>query len=239
MSLRLVSIDGALRKDADEQGKQVVRANRGQFLTWRNVSYLAIAFPLGLFYFVFLTTGFSLGLGLIITLVGIPLLVGMLAASHGLGELERLLTNQMLDTSVEHPERLSNTDGIWEKTKVLVVSSETWKRVLYLMLKLPFGTLSLVLLIITLSMFAQVAAPLVYQQDWYSETVVVWPVDALWKAFTIAIVGILVGIGLLHTTNGFARIWGVVANALLGPTPTTSDSPTLGRPDPRLDLDDR
>ena len=29
--------------------------------TWRNVGYLLLAFPLGIFYFVFLVTGLSLG----------------------------------------------------------------------------------------------------------------------------------------------------------------------------------
>jgi hypothetical protein len=55
---------------------------------------LLLSFPLGIFYFVFLVTGFSLGFGLLITLMGIPILVGMVAASYGLGEFERLTTNQ-------------------------------------------------------------------------------------------------------------------------------------------------
>jgi len=49
--------------------------------TWRSVGYLLLAFPLGIFYFVFLVTGLSLGFGLFITLLGIPILVGVLAAA--------------------------------------------------------------------------------------------------------------------------------------------------------------
>lgn len=41
--------------------------------SYLNIVYLLLAFPLGTFYFVFLVTGLSLGFGLIITLVGIPI----------------------------------------------------------------------------------------------------------------------------------------------------------------------
>jgi len=40
--------------------------------TYLNIIYLLLAFPLGTAYFVFLVTGLSLGLGLSITLLGIP-----------------------------------------------------------------------------------------------------------------------------------------------------------------------
>ena len=42
--------------------------------SYLNIVYLLLAFPLGTFYFVFLVTGLSLGAGLSITLLGIPLL---------------------------------------------------------------------------------------------------------------------------------------------------------------------
>jgi hypothetical protein len=48
--------------------------------TYLNLLYLLLAFPLGLFYFVLLVTGFSLGFGLLILWVGVIILVGMLVA---------------------------------------------------------------------------------------------------------------------------------------------------------------
>ena len=107
--------------------------------TWRNVAYLLLAFPLGIFYFVFLVTGLSLGVGLFITLLGIPILVGVLASAYGMGEFERLITNMMLDQDTQPSHRLAVSGGLWEKVKALVGSSETWKRVFYLFLEFPFG----------------------------------------------------------------------------------------------------
>ena len=42
-----------------------------------NLVYLLLAMPLGILYFVILVTGYALGAGLIITLIGIPILVTM------------------------------------------------------------------------------------------------------------------------------------------------------------------
>ncbi|MEE8442664.1 MAG: sensor domain-containing protein, partial [Dehalococcoidia bacterium] len=46
-----------------------------------NIFYLFLAFPLGIGYFVFLVTGISVGFGLLIIWVGVPILVLVLAGS--------------------------------------------------------------------------------------------------------------------------------------------------------------
>lgn len=187
--------------------------------TWRSVGYLLVAFPLGIFYFVFLVTGFSLGFGLLITLMGIPILVGVIAASYGLGDFERLMSNQMLGTSIARTDRISQADGFWGKLKELVVSSETWKRVFYLFLKFPFGIVGFVFVVVAFSLFGQVLAPLVYEQDWYNpNTGTVWEVDELWEAIVVAFIGVFLGFVFLHLINGTARVWAHIAQALLGPS---------------------
>lgn len=193
--------------------------------TWRNVGYLLMAFPLGIFYFVFLVTGFSLGFGLFVTLLGIPILVGVIAACYGLGEFERLISNQLLGTAIPHTRRISQAGGFWEKLRELVVSSETWKRVFYLFLKFPFGIIGFVFVVVAFSLLAQVVTPLVYQQDWYNfDLGTVWKVDELWEAAVVAVIGVVLGFGFLHLINGTAQIWAIVANFLLGPTrPDPSD----------------
>jgi hypothetical protein len=59
--------------------------------TYRNGLYVLLGFPLGLAYFVFLSAGLSFASGLVVTLVGIPMLYAMMLAWRGLGELERAL----------------------------------------------------------------------------------------------------------------------------------------------------
>jgi hypothetical protein len=50
---------------------------RGQ--TYLNALYVFLAFPLGLFYFIFLVTGLSLGVGLAILWIGLIILLAMIA----------------------------------------------------------------------------------------------------------------------------------------------------------------
>jgi hypothetical protein len=53
--------------------------------TYRNLGYDLLAFPLGIAYFVFLVTGLSVGVGLVIIWVGVPILLGVVLAWRGLG----------------------------------------------------------------------------------------------------------------------------------------------------------
>ena len=190
--------------------------------TWRNIGYLLLAFPLGIFYFVFLVTGLSLGFGLFITLLGIPILIGVLAASYGLGEFERTTTNLLLDQDTPPSHRLEVPGGLWPKIKALVGSSETWKRIWYLFTEFFFGIFSFVLVTVTASFFALVVSPLVYERSWFLDGREwldnVWVIDTWWEATIVAVVAVLIGFVLLHVINGVARVWGEFAKAMLGPT---------------------
>jgi hypothetical protein len=190
--------------------------------TWRNVGYLLLAFPLGIFYFVFLVTGLSLGFGLLITLLGVPILVGVLAAAYGMGEFERTTTNLLLDQDTPPAHRLEVPGGLWPKVKALVGSSETWKRVLYLFVVFPFGIFSFVLVTVTASIFALIITPFVYERSWWMDGFDwldnIWKIDTLNEAIIVAVVAVLVGFLLLHVINGVARVWGEFAKAMLGPS---------------------
>src|SRR2546426_11926458 len=71
--------------------------------TYRNLLYLLLSFPLGIAYVVFLITGLSLGTGLLVIFVGVPILIGMLFACQGLGAFERRLARSMLHLSIPSP----------------------------------------------------------------------------------------------------------------------------------------
>ena len=72
----------------------------GERQTYLNMIYLLISFPLGIAYFVFLVTGISLGLGLVITLIGIPLLVLMTFLWYWVGIFERELSSHILGIDI-------------------------------------------------------------------------------------------------------------------------------------------
>jgi len=191
--------------------------------TWRNIAYLLLAFPLGIFYFTFLVTGLSLGLGSLITLLGIPILLLVLMAAYGLGAFERSLTNALLGLDTPPSHRLATPEGLWGKLKALVASSETWKRVGYLFAEFPFGIIGLSLVVTTAAVLAAaVVTPVFYEQSWWFTTepwlVDRWAIDTIWEALVVAVIGVLVGFGLTHVINGVAKLWGFFAHAMLGPS---------------------
>ena len=65
--------------------------------TYLILLYLVLGLPLGVFEFTLMVTGFSLGLGLLITLLGIPVLIGTLLVAHALATFERRLAWSLLD----------------------------------------------------------------------------------------------------------------------------------------------
>ena len=118
-----------------------------------------LAFPLGLFYFVFLVTGLSVGLGLVIIWVGIPILLVVAGAWWLFGAFERVQAKYLLGADVASPPRAWETvNGVWGKLKAHFGSGATWKDLFYLLAKLPMGVLSFTLLVTLASILAWLVA---------------------------------------------------------------------------------
>ena len=114
--------------------------------TYRNLLYLTLAFPLGLLYFIFLAVGLSVGIGLTITVIGVPIMLAVLAAATGMASFERKLTTYLLGIDIEPPGNVAfdrdHDLSIVERTKTLVTSLGTWKAVVYLASKFLLGMVS-------------------------------------------------------------------------------------------------
>src|SRR5262245_26815960 len=103
-----------------------------------NLVYLLLTMPLGILYFVILITGYSLGAGLIITLLGVPILVAMIFVTYILGDLDRTITSKLLDIKIGKPEaRPSNSDSARSILVAQLKSLDFWKEFGYLLLKMP------------------------------------------------------------------------------------------------------
>ncbi len=136
---------------------------RGQ--SYRNLLYLFLAFPLGLFYFIFLTVGLSLGAGLLIIWIGIPILLFMLVAWPALASFERQLAISLLRIDIPPMSREDTSgQGIWARLKAHLKNPVTWKSLVYLFAKFPIGVLSFVVVVTSISLtVGLVAAPILYQ----------------------------------------------------------------------------
>ena len=111
--------------------------------TWLGLVFHLLAFPLGLFYFVFLVTGISVGVGLVVIWVGIPILLVVAGAWWLFAAFERLQAVHLLGARLTAtPRPWERADGIWGRLKAHFGSGSTWLDLAYLIAKLPFGIIS-------------------------------------------------------------------------------------------------
>jgi|SRR5579863_8383117 len=186
--------------------------------TYLNLLYLLLGFPLGMAYFIFLIFGMSLGAGLLVIFVGVPILLAVLAACWGLGAFERQMARWMLHVSIATPTGLPARPGIWAKVKATFGDSMTWKSFGYLMLKFPFGVLSFVLLVTAFSLSVSlILAPLIYHT--VPLDFGLWRVDTKDEATVWCLIGAVLLIASMHMVNGLALVWGRFAQIMLGPDP--------------------
>jgi hypothetical protein len=192
--------------------------------TYLNALYLLLSFPLGIFYFVFLVTSLSLGLGLVITWFGIPILVGAIALSYAFVAFERSMAIAMLKVEIAPMGTAETPSGLWARLRALLTNPVTWKGIAYLLCKFPLGIISFVVLVTLAALsVALVAAPFYY---WVPGVQIGWAgwfeVDTLSEALVAAVFGVALGLASLHAFNGVAWLLGWLAKAMLGRAGTGS-----------------
>ncbi len=104
----------------------------------------------------FLVTGLSLGFGLLITWLGIPVLLLTLGGSWALCQFERRFTEVMLNESIPVAVRPPALGGLWPRLKSHLADRLTWTGMVYLLLRVPLGiatfTLAVTLIAVTLAL---------------------------------------------------------------------------------------
>ena len=185
-----------------------------------NLIYLILSLPLGILYFVVLVTGFSLGTGLVITLIGAPILVAMIFVTYILGDLDRKLTGLLLGVQIAKPEARPAND---ESAKAMLVaqlkSVQFWKELGYLLLKMPLGVIAFTIAIVLVSLsLGLIAAPfiLTYLPD--AQMMLWWgfEIDTMQRALVTSAAGLIIGGISVVIINGFARLMGSVSLWALG-----------------------
>jgi hypothetical protein len=102
-------------------------------------AYLILGLPIGIVTFTVAVTGISLAAGLLITLIGIPVLLATLVACRGLAAVERARAALVLGRPVAPAERTWKRDGAWETTKAVVSDPGAWRDLLWSVVLMPIG----------------------------------------------------------------------------------------------------
>lgn len=195
--------------------------------TYRNLTYLALAFPLGLLYFLGVTVGFSLGVGLFVTWIGLPILVVTVAGATVVAGFEAELARRLVGVEVPFPEVLRNRTSDEEGTdpegrflaslKRLLVAPTTWSSVLLVLLKFGFGILAFVALVTAGSLGASMlVAPFLYDDPFVTYQLGAFVIDTFAESVAVFVAGVLLTLAALHLLNALARLGGLLTAALLG-----------------------
>jgi signal transduction histidine kinase len=128
----------------------LVRALRAPFelRTWKETAHLLLNLPIGIATFTIIVTGFALGFGLLITLIGIPILIAMLYVSRAMGWFERLRAMLLLDVKVPSPYRPDPPRDTWYRPFLARASDPaTWVEVVYHLILMPLGIITFTIVV--------------------------------------------------------------------------------------------
>ncbi|WP_234533977.1 sensor histidine kinase [Streptomyces shenzhenensis] len=113
--------------------------------SWHEFGYVLLGLPVGVTLFVWTVTMVSLGVGLLVTFVGIPLLAVALAGCRGFGTMERARARTLLKLEVADPEPLRmRKPGLFAWVGAVLKSGTSWRHLLYAVLQFPWSMFSFV-----------------------------------------------------------------------------------------------
>jgi len=203
--------------------------------TYLAITYLLLAFPLGIAYTVFVSVGLGLGVGFAVVLVGVPVFAITVVGALAVGRLEAVLARYLLDVRVSQ-RPLPRDGSLRERAWRVLADRGTWKTVAYLPTKLAFGVAGVVVSASVLATgVSMLLVPLYYTEPglyvglvtdrpvelhpslyvaWNNLLVGIeavwtldaWRVDALGDALVVAAAGALVVLLALHVLSALGRL---------------------------------
>ncbi|MDF9814986.1 signal transduction histidine kinase [Streptomyces sp. SPB162] len=111
--------------------------------TWREFGYLLLNLPMGILAFTYVVTMLSLGAGLLITFLGLPVLAAGLAGCRGIGVIERARARGLLRHDVPEPGPVrAAKKGFMPWLGAQLKSGVAWRHALYCFLHFPWAVFS-------------------------------------------------------------------------------------------------
>jgi hypothetical protein len=172
---------------------------------WTVVTHHLLGLPLGVAYFTWLVTGLSLGAGLLITLLGIPILTLVLASVRPLLAAERALADALLGTAIPRAGLAPRGEGWIGRLKAYWTDSTTWRGMAYLLARFPIGTLTFSVAVSVYSAaLCAIAAPIVAPLD--PIELGIWEPDTVLEGLALVPVGLVLLVAAGWISEGMAAM---------------------------------
>ncbi len=189
--------------------------------TWSNLLFLFLMFPLGLFYFIVLISGLSVGVGLFILWIGVLILVATLLLSWVFIALERILAVNLLQAKIADLGNPIRPDAPFlEKLKTFVGNPVLWKGIAYLFIKFPFGVIIFSVMATLLGVgLGFVAGPFIL--PFINFPSVIWPFVSIPLGIIATAIGVILITTTLYLFNFLCTLFKSFAEIMLGSKSST------------------
>jgi hypothetical protein len=177
---------------------------------YTSLTHHLLGLPLGVAYFIWFVTGLSLGLGLAITLIGIPILTLVLASVRPLVAAERKLANALLGTAIPTARLAPRGEGWLGRVKAYWTDAATWRGMAYLLARFPVGTLAFTIAVSAYgAALYLVAAPIVAPFD--PIELGIWQPDTVLEGLALVPPGLVLLVAAGWISEGLAAVSRVLA----------------------------
>ena len=185
--------------------------------TYTALVWLLLGLPLGILWFTVVVTGLALGVGLAITVLGLPVLVLTLLLVRGIASVERALAESLAAAPMpRRPPEPEARGVLWSRLRALVARRRTWRELAYVLLRLPLGALDFSVAVGVVALALGGFAEPVLVAAGADNDIGSWHVDTVPEALLfvpVSLAFLLVAAGVIR---GWTRISAGVATALLG-----------------------
>lgn len=159
-----VTVQAALRAPPPKPRRSLI----GQFFgvaadprTYASLFYMLLSMATGIFYFTWVVTGLSLSAGLLVLIIGIPVLILYFGSVRLLSLVEGRLVEAMLGERMPRRPQYSERDLPWiQRITGLFTDPRTWSTQLYFLLMMPLGIVYFTFVVTALGVsLSLIAAP--------------------------------------------------------------------------------
>src|SRR5215212_5646604 len=187
----------------------------------KDTVYLVTGLPMGILTFTVAVTGWSTGLGLLITLLGFPVLVLTAFALRGLSHVERGRASLVLDEPLIARYEQPAKPGFVARVKTVFTDAQNWRDLAWALLLLGVGIAGFTIAVTAIgTVIGLIFAPAWMWALWDSADPVdlgVFQVTDIWTSFAATGIGIAAAPLGLALIRGAAAGSGALAQALLAP----------------------
>ena len=188
--------------------------------TYGSLFYMLLAMATGIFYFTWVVTGASVSVGLLILIIGIPLLLFLMSVRL-LSLVEGRIVEVLLGVRMPRRPLYTQRGKTWlARIGEMFTDLRTWSAMLYLLLMMPLGIayFTLVVTLVSVSLGLIVSPLSLVFPAWevmgFAEG---WSVthDAPWLLPLLSVAGVLLLFATLHLARLVGRFHGWLAKQLL------------------------